>query len=425
MKTLIKKTRIVDSKSNHNNQLVDVLIEDGIIKKIDVAINITADNIIERENLHLSPGFVDINANACDPGYEYKEDLQTLCKAALLGGYTQVAISPKTLPITENKANIEYILSKARNLPVQILPIGAATLQLEGKELSELYDMQQAGAVAFSNTKNSIMHSGVLMRLLMYLKQFNGRLLLYADDKNLSAEGYVHEGIVSTRLGLKSRPALAESLMISRDIQLAELASTFLHFSTVSTAQSLQLIQTAKNKKQSITCDVAIHHLLFTDEKLNDFNSVYKVLPPLRSEDHRKALIEGLKTGLIDAITSDHTPQNIELKNKEFDLASYGAIGVQTAFRASLTLLKQGCTLAQLVDAFTHGPRKILGLTEVIIKENTELNATLFNPSGETIFTEQEIVSKSKNSMFINEKLNGKIYGTLLKNQINLIDAHL
>jgi dihydroorotase len=422
MNVLIKNAQIIDSKSPYNNQQTDILITNGIITEIASGINTTADLIIEKENLHLSPGFLDLNAQACDPGYEYKEDFESFTKACIYGGYTEVAVSPKTLPITQTKTQIEYVLSKTKHLPVNIIPLGAATQNLEGKELSELYDMYLAGAKGFSNAKNALTNSGLLTRLLLYLKQFNGKLLVYADDVTLSSGGQMHEGIISTQLGLKARPALAEALAIHSLLQIADYCQSPLHFNTISTQESLHYIVEAKKQHKPITCDVAAHHLFFTDNYLVDFNSNFKVLPPLRSIEHKQALINGIKEGVIDAIISDHVPQNIEEKQKEFDLASFGSIGLQTAFRAALTVLEKECSLQQIVNLFTHGPRNVLNLPLTTIQIGSEANITLFNPQVISEFKEEEIVSKSKNSMFIGQQLKGKIYGTLLNQHVNIIN---
>lgn len=419
MKYLIKKAIIVDSNSEFNLKTKDVLIEKGIISKIEDQIEEQGAEVISFQDLHLSNGFVDLNANACDPGYEHREDLKTFASAALKGGYTHVAVMPETKPVIQSKADVEYVKSKAASLPVNIMVIGAASVNLEGKELSEMYDMHTAGAVAFANGKHSVSHTGVMTRALMYVKQFGAKLFTYADDKQLSAGGYVHEGVVSTKLGLKSRPALSEDLIVQRDIALTEFTKSALHFNTISTANAVSYIKQAKEKGVNVTCDVAAHHLLLNDEVLMQFESNYKVLPPLRSEEHRQVLIEAFKNNTIDAICSDHTPQEIEAKHKEFDLAEYGAVGLQTAFAAANTALSAHVSLNKIVDAFTTGPRKVLGIEPTAIKVGAKAELTLFNPAAKKHFTPNDIVSKSKNSMFINKELQGVVYGTLCKGKFN------
>jgi dihydroorotase len=278
-----------------------------------------------------------------------------------------------------------------------------------------MFDMYSAGAIAFSNGKHAFSHAGVMTKALMYVKQFGAKLFTYADDKQMSAGGYVHEGVVSTKLGLRSRPSISEELIVQRDIALTEFTKSSLHFSTLSTSKSIEMIKEAKAKQISVTCDVAAHHLLLTDESLTEFESVYKVLPPLRSEEHRLSLLRAFNEGSIDAICSDHTPQDVESKHKEFDLAEYGAIGLQTAFAVANTALNGKVSLNKITDAFTHGPRKVLGMNEHIIKSGSEANLTLFNPNLRKVFLESEIVSKSKNSMFIGKEMLGVIFGTLCK----------
>lgn len=415
MKYIIKKAVIVDSKSEYNLKQKDLYIENGIITKIEDNIVEQGVQLIEFDGMHVSPGFIDLNANSGDPGHEQKEDLSSLSKAAIKGGYTHVAIMPNTKPVIQTKADVEYIKSKSSALPVNIMVIGASTIDAEGKELSEMYDMHTAGAIAFSNGKNALSHSGVMTKALMYVKQFGAKLFTYADDKHMSAGGYVHEGVVSTMLGLRSRPSISEELIVQRDIALTEFTKSSLHFNTLSSSKSLHLIKEAKAKQISVTCDVAAHHLLLNDECLAQFESVYKVLPPLRSEDHRLSLIKAFTEGSIDAISSDHTPQDIESKHKEFDLAEYGSIGLQTAFAVANTALHEKISLNRIIDAFTHGPRRVLGLGEQIIKSGAEANLTLFNPNLKKVFLESDIVSKSKNSMFTGKELQGVILGILCK----------
>jgi dihydroorotase len=415
MKYIIKSAVIVDSKSEYNLKQKDLYIENGIISKIEDNIIEQGAELIEIDGLHLSPGFIDLNSNSGDPGYEHKENLNTLSNAAVKGGYTHVAIMPDTKPVIQTKADVEYIKSKSSTLPVHILVIGASTVDTDGKELSEMFDMYSAGAIAFSNGKHAFSHAGVMTKALMYVKQFGAKLFTYADDKQMSAGGYVHEGVVSTKLGLRSRPSISEELIVQRDIALTEFTKSSLHFSTLSTSKSIEMIKEAKAKQISVTCDVAAHHLLLTDESLTEFESVYKVLPPLRSEEHRLSLLRAFNEGSIDAICSDHTPQDVESKHKEFDLAEYGAIGLQTAFAVANTALNGKVSLNKITDAFTHGPRKVLGMNEHIIKSGSEANLTLFNPNLRKVFLESEIVSKSKNSMFIGKEMLGVIFGTLCK----------
>ena len=415
MKYIIKSAVIVDSKSEYNLKQKDLYIENGIISKIEDNIIEQGAELIEIDGLHLSPGFIDLNSNSGDPGYEHKENLNTLSNAAVKGGYTHVAIMPDTKPVIQTKADVEYIKSKSSALPVHILVIGASTVDTDGKELSEMFDMYSAGAIAFSNGKHAVSHAGVMTKALMYVKQFGAKLFTYADDKQMSAGGYVHEGVVSTKLGLRSRPSISEELIVQRDIALTEFTKSSLHFSTLSTSKSIEMIKEAKAKQISVTCDVAAHHLLLSDESLTEFESVYKVLPPLRSEEHRLSLLRAFNEGSIDAICSDHTPQDVESKHKEFDLAEYGAIGLQTAFAVANTALNGKVSLNKITDAFTHGPRKVLGMNEHIIKIGSEANLTLFNPNLRKVFLESEIVSKSKNSMFIGKEMLGVIFGTLCK----------
>jgi dihydroorotase len=337
------------------------------------------------------------------------------CRAAMAGGFTEVLCMPSTYPPIQSKSEIEMIRTKTRDELVQVHAAGALSVNLEGKDLSEMYDMHASGALAFTDDKKAVQDSGLMLRALMYARNFNGLVMSFADDKYVSAKGQVNESIFSTHLGMKGIPSLAEELMLNRDIFLNEYAGGKVHFSSISTAKSVELIRNAKAKGMRVTCDVAAHNILLDDTVLAEFDTNYKVKPPLRTKDDIKAIIEGLKDGTIDSISSDHTPEDVENKKKEFDLAAFGMIGLETAYAVSNTALQKTMTTDKLIEKLSATPRKVLGLIIPIVKEGEKANLTLFNPEEEWTVEEKNLQSKSKNSPFVGMKLKGKVKGVLNK----------
>ncbi len=419
MNILIKSAKIVDPNSKHNGKTVDLLIEKGVIQKIGKALKSPKNyKEISYKSLHLSPGWFDMRVNFCDPGHEYKEDLNTGLAAAANGGFTGVLIMPDTEPVADSKSSIEYIINKAKGNIVDAHPAGSLSHNCEGKEIAEMYDMHLAGAKAFTDNKKSITSASLLNRALLYSQSFNGVIMNFPNNEELSKGGQINEGMVSTKLGMKGIPALAEELMVSRDIYLAEYCNAKIHLTNISTKQSVKLIKEAKKKGLNITADVNAYHLLLNENEVEHFNNNCKVLPPLRTNDDIKALIAGLKEGTIDAICSDHTPEDIENKQCEFDNAAFGMINLQTAFAAANTATGSKLDLDVLVDKLSISPRKILGIKTPQINEGETANLTLFSPDKMWSLNENEIVSKSKNTPFIGKELTGKVYGVINNNQI-------
>ena len=308
MKVLIKNATIISSL--HANSPTDILIENGFITEIQPGITINADKIVEKQNLHVSAGWMDFFANFCDPGDEYKETLESGAKAAAASGFTEVMLIPNTSPIVYNKSQVEYIVQKSKNLQVKIHPIGAITKNAEGRELNEIYDMQNSGAIGFSDGINSLQSSGIMLKALEYVKTFSGTIIQMPDDKNIGINGLMNEGIISTKLGLPGKPAIAEEILIARDIELLKYTGSRLHFTGISTKKSLELIQAAKKEGLNISCSVTPYHLFFCDEDLWDYDTNLKVNPPLRTRNDMFALREGLKKGAIDFISSHHQPHD-------------------------------------------------------------------------------------------------------------------
>lgn len=407
MNLLITGVTIADPSSQFNQQICDVRVEQGNITAIAAQVKpLTGENVIEGAGFFLSPGFFDLNCSIGDPGFETKEDITTATATAKAGGFTGLAVLPHTQPVLHSKSQIEYVVNKAKGNLVDVYPIGAISLNLEGKELAELYDMQQAGAIAFSDGVKPIVDDGFMSRALQYVKGFNGLLMVYPENKSMAGKAQVNESKTSVLLGMKGIPALAEEMQISRDVYLAGYHDAPVHINNISTAGAVALIKRAKKEGVKITCDVAAHQLVFTEELLNDFDSNYKVKPPLRGKSDVKALINGLKDGTIDAVSAQHRPQEIEHKEVEFEIAAYGIIALQTALPL---LLKAGLDAQQIAEKLAIGPRRILNLPVPVIAEGEPANFTLFNTTQKWVYNAENNASKSANSPLINQTLTGKV----------------
>jgi dihydroorotase len=414
MNVLIKSCTIIDSSSPYNGKICDVLIADGTIQKIGTVLNDDALQI-DATGKYLSPGFFDLNANLGELGLETKEDFETGSHAAMAGGFTGLALMPNTKPAVDAKSQVEYLINRANGNLVDIHPIGSISQKREGEHLAEMFDMHQSGAIAFSDGDSPVQNAGLMVRALLYARGFGALIMAYAEDKELAGSAKINEGATSTLLGMKGIPDLAEELMLNRDIYLAEYTESKIHFSTISTAHSVELIRKAKQKGLQITCDVSAHHLLLTDDVLMDFDSNYKVKPPLRIQKDREALIAGLKDNTIDAIVSQHTPQEKELKEVEFEIAAFGMLGLQTAFSIAL---KAGLTVTEIVDKMAINPRKILGLSVPNIGEGQKANLVLFDVDTEWEYNQQNNFSKSENSPFLGSKIKGKVWLCLNNGQV-------
>jgi len=405
MNLLIKSATIIDSNSPFHQKVADILIEKGHISSI--ASNIDADvETVDAKGKYVSPGFFDLNCNIGELGLETKEDLQTGTKAAMAGGFTGLALMPNTQPPVHSKAEVEYLLNRAKNNLVDVYPIGTISHKRDGKDLAEMYDMFLSGAKAFTDGNRPVQDAGLMERALLYTQGFDALIFSYPEDTAIAGKAKVHEGVVSTLLGMKGIPSLAEELMIARDLYLAEYTESKIHFSTISTERSVELIKEAKRKGLKVTCDVAAHHLLLTDEALRGFDSQYKVKPPLRTQKDVKALIKGLKDGTIDAIVSQHTPHEVEFKDVEFEVAEFGMIALQTALS---TVLSTGLDIGLIVEKLAINPRTILNIEPAVVAEGSKANLTLFDTDAEWEYTRKNNQSKSYNSPFIGQNLKGKV----------------
>ena len=424
MKLLITNATICDLQSAYHGKKCDILIVNGIIETIQPVSakqSITAKSVnktIDAQGAFLSPGLVDMRATLREPGFEFKEDLTSAANAASAGGYTHITALPNTLPVIQHKADLAFIAAKAQNLAVHILPYGAITKNCEGMEMNELYDMHQAGAVAFTDANKSIMHSGVMMRALLYSKIFNGLIITHAEDTNLSTGGQMHEGVNSVNLGLKGIPNMAEEIMITRDIELAKYTNAPIHFSHISSKASVEIIKKAKKQGVAVTCDVAIANLVYTDEALTEFDSNFKLNPPLRGKADQKALWDGIGDGTIDCIVTDHCPEDIEHKVVEFEYASKGMIMFQTALSLLLMHKPQQINTEIIIKALTQNPRQILKQTPVIVKAGSAADLCLFNPKTTWRYQTSNNLSKSANSPVLGQTLTGKVLATVTKNTL-------
>lgn len=405
---LIQSVTVLHPESPFNGQTVDVLISNGKIAEIGKKIDGSNKNatIFNAKGQLLSPGFLDINANFGEPGLETKEDMETGCATAAAGGFTAVALMPNTQPPIHSKAEVSYLLNKSQNHLVDIYPIGCISHHREGKEMAEMFDMQNSGAIAFSDGNKPVSNAGLMSRALLYTKSFNGLIFSYAEDQDIAAKGKMNEGVMSTFLGMKGNPSLAEELMVSRDLYLAEYNEARIHFSTISSHRSVDLIRKAKKAGVKVTCDVAAHHLVLSEDNLEGFDSQYKVKPPLRTKTDQKALIAGLKDGTIDAIVSQHTPHEIEFKDVEFEIASYGIIGLQTVLPLAL---KSGMSPEMIVEKLAISPRKLLGIAIPGFDLGISANFILINPIEKWTLNEKSNKSKSYNSPFMGQELTGKV----------------
>jgi dihydroorotase len=416
MNILIKSATIIDSKSEFHNTTQDILVENGVITQVSKNIkNPKNYQEIKLDNLHISQGWFDSSVCFGEPGFEERETIKNGLKTAAASGFTTVALNANTNPVIDSNSDITFINSKASKHAVTLLPIGALTASGKGEDLAELYDMNTAGAVAFYDYKKPIANPNLMKIALQYASNFDGLVCSFPQENKISGQGVMNENMTSTSLGLKGIPALAEELQVARDLFLLEYTGGKLHIPTISTATSVALIKEAKKKKLDVTCSVAIHNLYFTDETLNDFNTLFKVLPPLRTQIDIDALIEGIKDGSIDMVTSDHNPIDVEQKKVEFDHAEYGTIGLESAFGA----LQNIFTLKKTIDILTKGKSRF-GLENETINIGEKINISLFNPDTKYTFSKNDIVSKSKNAIFENESLTGKVYGIISNNKVHL-----
>ena len=416
MNALIKSATILDRKSEFNNTVQDILIEKGIITKIAPSIKNTNNyQLVSFENLHVSQGWFDSSVCFGEPGYEDRETIKNGLIVAAKSGFTSIVLQPNTKPVTDNKSAIAFSKSESKHSPTLLYPSGSLTKNSEGHKLAELYDMFSEGGIVFGDYKKQIKNPNVLKIALQYASNFGVLLQSFPTEENISKSGVMNENITSTILGLKGIPEIAEHIQISRDLEILEYTSGKLHIPTISTSKSVELIRHAKSKGLDVTCSVAIHNIILKDDDIKNYNTNFKVNPPLRTQNSIDALINGLNDGTVDMVTSDHCPISVEDKKVEFDCAEFGTIGLESAFG----VLNSIFSTKKTIDILIKGKSRF-GVNINTINVGNICDITLFNPKGNYIFCKEHILSTSKNSIFLGKKLRGNVYGSIANNQIEL-----
>ena len=419
-KILLKSGRIIDpfSKKTFNG---DLLIESGKISKISDSISTKGKDykVIDCKGLVVTHGFCDMHVHFREPGREDKETLESGSYSALAGGFTQVCTMANTNPVIDSPEHIHYIVSKSQKLPIDIFPIGAVSKGMKGEELTEMLLMQKNGAIAFSDDGVPIQNAQFMKLALTYSKMLNVPIMNHAEDIFLRNDGVMNASSTSNNLGLKGNTSLGEAVMVYRDLLLAESLNSKLHLLHLSTKEAVDLLKQFKSKKQLITAEVSPHHLYFVDEDIDSFDTNLKVAPPVRSKKDRKALIEGIKSGLIDCIATDHAPHTLEDKETTFNEAAFGMIGLESCFGVvNKVLVKEnGMSLKSLIEKITVNPRKVMNLETNLFDIGSKAQITIFDPNEKWKFENSHILSKSSNSPFIGKDLVGKVKFVISKNQ--------
>ena len=394
-------------------KVTDIRITDGMIKEISSGLEASdEEQVYDANGSYISGGWMDMHVHFREPGYEHKETIETGCRTAMFGGFTEVACMPNTKPAVHTRDVVEFIKNKSKNQLVEVHPIGCVTKERAGKSIAEMSDMMHGGAVAFSDDGDPVYNSQVMRVALEYSSMLGVPIINHEEDLDLSRPGHMHEGIVSTRLGLEGTPGIAEEVMIARDILLAEFTGGHVHVAHISTRKAVDLVRQAKADGINVTTEVCTHHFDLTDEEVDrrHFDTHIKMHPPLRTQDDVDAMIEGLIDGTIDVICTDHAPHSVEEKEVEFIYAPNGIIGLDTAWSICVKkLLKPGLlNLEQILEKLVIKPREILNLDIPSIKKGNKANLTLFNTDEEWVYTAGEVRSKSKNSPYIGETFTGR-----------------
>lgn len=411
MAILIRGAQVFDGSSPYHLKTVDILIDKGRISDIAKSIKTSVKKTIEGKGLCVSPGWVDVFADYCEPGFEHKETIATGLKAAAAGGFTEVFTAPNTEPTVSSKAQVSFIRTQSAGHTTRVHPLGSISANLEGKNLAEMLDMQSAGAIAFSDGWKPVQQANLMLKALEYVKAFDGTLMQIPQDSSLSAGGLMHEGPESTKLGMPGIPSIAETLFLHRDIELLRYTGSRLHVCGISSAESVEMIRKAKKDGLRISCSVTPYHLVLNDQILRGYDAAYKVTPPIRSEQDRKALVKGLKDGTIDCIVSHHRPQDWDAKTKEFDYASSGMNLQEMVFPIVWNTLADQVPLETIVAALSNHPRSIFGLESAGIDKGAAANMTLFSTQVQT--HTQKPASASANNPFLNRTLNGSVLAVI------------
>ena len=412
MSIILKSAKVINAESKYNGTKQDILISEGKIVKIAKSIIDKNATIINIKNLHVSNGWFDSSVSFGEPGLEERETIENGSNVASKSGFTGILLNSNTKPVADNQTDISFIKLKSKNSICNIYPLGALTISSKSVEMAELFDMKNSGAVGFYDYKKPILNSNLLKTSLLYSQSFDSVVMSYPMDQSIAKKGIINEGMISVSYGVKGIPNFSEEIQINRDLHILEYTGGKLHIPTISTKKSLDLIKKAKSKGLNVSCSVAIHNLIFNEEKLKDFDTRFKVLPPLRSEKDRLALIKGVKNGEIDLVTSDHCPIDIENKKTDIYNAKFGTIGLESFFGALNSLF----TTEETIEILTKG-REIFNIETIQFKEGSTANLSLFTVDDEYEFSKENILSKSKNSAFLGFKMKGKPIGIINSNK--------
>jgi len=413
MSIILKSAKVINAESKYNGTKQDILISEGKIVKIAKSIEIDSAQVIKIENLHVSVGWLDSSVSFGEPGYEERETIENGALVASKSGFTDIILNPNTDPVLDKQTDISFVKLKSKNATCSIHPLGALSISSKSVDMAELFDMKNAGAVGFYDFKKPIKNSNLLKTSLLYSQSFDSLIMSFPLDESIAKNGIINEGVISLNYGIKGMPNFSEEVQINRDLQILEYTGGRLHIPTISTKKSVELIKNAKSKGLKVTCSVAIHNLIFNEKKLKDFDTRFKVLPPLRSEEDRLALIEAVDKGIIDLVTSDHTPIDIENKKTDIDNSKFGTIGLESFFGSLLTIF----SLEKTIEILTKG-KDIFKIKETTLNEGSLAKLSLFTLSNEYEFSKENILSKSKNSAFLGLKIIGKPLGIINSEKI-------
>ena len=412
---LIKNVNIIDPNSEYNNSKKDILLKNGLIVKVEGKIDENNSETIQEDNLYACPGLFDFSVDFPEPGNEQRETLESGLFSSKSGGFTGVGLQPTYQPARDKKSEILFCKNTTKDFGIDVVPYGAISKELKGEQLAEMFDMYNAGSLAFSDNMRPVHNSGLFSRALLYAKNFNGLIISFPYEEKISPNGLINEGVVSTKLGLEGIPDLSEELMVNRDLLINNYHEGRLHFNILSSKKSIEQIKIAKKSQNNLSCGTSIYHLLFDDEIISQFDNRFKILPPFRTKEDRNALLEGVKNGTIDVITSYHQPNEKETTNVEFSLSPYGSIGTQVCFPLALTYLKEYIGLEKIVQCMSINPRTILQYEVPIIKEGYVGNMTLFNPDKKWTYDKNNNTSMSENTGLFGSELIGFVHGTILE----------
>jgi len=419
MTILLRQVKIADQHSPFNGQVKDILLQDAVLISIQDHYEGKADQIVDIPGTIVSTGWIDPFTHFCDPGYEHRETLVTGAAAAQAGGFTTVFVVPNTQPVVDNKTQVNYIIQQNQQLPIHVLPIGALSKKIEGKDLSEMIDMHHAGAVASSDGLYPVQSTLLFLKALQYVKTFDGVVIQMPIDKSLGSLGLMNEGITSTQLGLPGIPAIAEELMIARDIELLKYTNSKLHITGVSTAKGMALIEAGKKVGLALTCSVTPYHLYFNETDLTTYDTLLKVFPPLRTKSDQAALLDAVERGVVDCISSHHQPQDWDGKTIEFEYAKAGIASIETTYSTINHLLPKLKEDA-IANLLSNNARSIFNLGSKTIQEGQVVELTMFNRDIETTQSKLASKSKSANNPFWDKPLKGKVVATYVKGKLHL-----